>query len=215
MLIRKVSVFLHATLHTQDIGNNMKKRRNNNERSRFSILFPISGMVGIGLIIVLTSGYEKSWGFSWNGINRNIKDSISIYERQSISSGIGGNGKAIPEEIGRRKWIMKNAIKSELLKLTEFPNGNIKAIAYEGLLRKKEFKNKNELISSAIKDTIYSVYYQSGCLGNKMEIGEYLVQNVLMIDNRIEPFPPELITDFGFSELEKQKILNEFYNRKK
>ena len=100
----------------------MKKRRNNNERSRFSILFPILGVVGIGLIIVLTSGYEKSWEFSWSGINRNIKDSISIYQSQSISSGIGGNGKAIPEEIERRKWIMKNATKSELLKLTKFPN---------------------------------------------------------------------------------------------
>ena len=193
----------------------MKKLRKNNKGSRFSTLFPILGIVGIGFIIVLTSGYEKSWKFSWNGINRNIKDSIHIYESRNISSGIGGNGKAIPEEIESRKWIMKNATESELLKLTEFPNGNIKAIAYEGLLRKKEFKNKNEIISSAINDTIYSVFYDSGCTGMKMEIGEYLVQNVLMIDDKIEPFSPELITDFGFSKVEKQKILNEFHNRKK
>ena len=67
----------------------------------------------------------------------------------------------------------------------------------------------------AIKDTLYSVYYQSGCNGWEMEIGEYLVQNVLMIDDRIEPFSHKLITDFGFSEFEKQKILTEFQNRKK
>jgi hypothetical protein len=110
---------------------------------------------------------------------------------------------------------MENATESELLKLTVFPNGNIKAIAYEGLLRKKNFKNKTELILNAINDTIYPVYYQSGCLGNKLEIGEYLVQNVLMIDDRIPPFPPELVTDFGLSELEKQKILTEFHKLKK
>lgn len=193
----------------------MRKTRNNNKRSRFSILFPILTILGIGIIAVLTSGYEKSWMFSWNGIESKIKDSISVYEYQSISSGIGGNGRAMPEEIESRKWIMENATESELLKLTEFPNGNIKAIAYEGLLRKKKFENKMELISKAINDTIYSVYYQSGCLGNKFEIGEYLVQKVLMIDDRIPLFRPELITDFGLSKLEKQKILTEFHNRKK
>jgi len=193
----------------------MIKRRNNNKRSRFSILFPILTILGIGIIAVLTSGYEKSWTFNWNGIESNIKDSISVYKYQSISSGIGGNGRAMPEEIESRKWIMENATESELLKLTEFPNGNIKAIAYEGLLRKKNFKNKVELISNAINDTIYSVYYQSGCLGDELKVGEYLVQNVLMIDDRIPPFRPEIITDFGLLEFEKQKILTEFHNRKK
>ncbi|SFZ95198.1 hypothetical protein SAMN05428642_1128 [Flaviramulus basaltis] len=193
----------------------MRKRRNNNKRVRFSILFPILTILGIGIIAALTSNYEKSWTFNWNGIESKIKDSISVYEYQSISSGIGGNGRAMPEEIESRKWIMENATEPELLKLTEFPNGNIKAIAYEGLLRKKNFENKTELISKAINDTIYSVYYQSGCLGNEFEIGEYLVQNVLMIDDRIPPFRPEIITDFGLSELEKQKILTEFHNRKK
>ncbi|WP_281847199.1 hypothetical protein [Olleya namhaensis] len=193
----------------------MIKRRNNNKRSRFSILFPILTILGIGIIAVLTSGYEKSWTFNWTGIESNIKDSISVYKYRSISSGIGGNGRAMPEEIESRKWIMESATESELLKLTEFPNGNIKAIAYEGLLRKKNFKNKTELISNAINDTIYSVYYQSGCLGDELKVGEYLVQNVLMIDDRIPPFRPELITDFGLSELEKEKILTEFHNRKK
>ncbi len=193
----------------------MIKRRNYNKRSLFSILFPILTILGIGIIAVLASGYEKSWTFNWNGIQNNIKDSISVYEYQSISSGFGGNGRAMLEEIERRKWIMENATESELLKLTEFPNGNIKAIAYEGLLRKKNFKNKKELILNAINDTIYSVYYQYGCLGDKLEIGEYLIQKVLMIDDRIPPFRPELITEFGFSKLEKQKILNKFHNRKK
>lgn len=193
----------------------MKKSRNNNKRSRFLILFPIMTILGIGIIIVLTYTYEKSWTFNWDGIQSNIKDSISVYEYQSISSGIGGNGRAMPEEIQSRKWIMENATESELLKLTEYSNGNIKAIAYEGLLRKKNFGNKTELILNAINDTIYSVYCQSGCLGDKLEIGEYLVQNVLMIDDRIPPFRPELITDFGLSTSEKQKIMTEFHHRKK
>ena len=47
------------------------------------------------------------------------------------------------------------------------------------------------------------------CLGDKLDIGEYLVQKVLMIDDQVPPFRPELITDFGLSKIEKQKISKE------
>jgi hypothetical protein len=85
----------------------MRKIRNNNKRSRFSILFPILTIIGIGIISVLISGYENSWTFNWSGIQNNIRDSISVYEYQSISSGIGGNGRAMPEEIESRLWKMQ------------------------------------------------------------------------------------------------------------
>lgn len=193
----------------------MRKFRNNNKRSRFSILFPILTIVGIGIITAFVTNYEPNWSYNWNGIRAEIKDSIQIAELRGITSGVGGMGVSTKSEVDRRRWIMRNATESELLKLTEFPNGTVKAIACEGLLRKKNFKNKVELISNAINDTIYSVYYQSGCLGDELDIGEYLVQKVLMIDDQVPPFRPELITDFGLSKMEKQKILNEFHNRKK
>jgi len=106
----------------------MRKRRNNNKRSRFSILFPILTILGIGMIAVLTSGYEKSWTFNWSGIQSNIKDSISFYKHQSLSSGIGGNGRAMPEEVESRKWIMENATESELLNLLSFQTEILKQL---------------------------------------------------------------------------------------
>jgi hypothetical protein len=117
-------------------------------------------------------------------------------------------GASTKNEVDRRRWIMKTATESELLKLTEYPNGIVKGIAYEGLLRKKGFSNKTELTLKAIRDTTYQIDYQSGCLGWNMGIGEYLVQNVLLIDDEIPP--PERLPDFGLTEMDKEKILTEF-----
>ena len=60
----------------------------------------------------------------------------------------------------------------------------------------------------AIRDTTYQIDYQSGCLGWNMDIGEYLVQNVLLIDDEIPS--PERLPDFGLTEIDKEKILTEF-----
>lgn len=190
-------------------------RRNRNKRSRFSILFPILTIIGIGIITVIVTNYELNWNFNWSGIRKEIKDSLQVAELNGISSGVGGMGVSTKSEVDRRRWIMKNATESELLKLTEYPNGTIKAIAYEGLLRKKEFVEKTELTLRAIKDTIYLVDYQSGCIGWSREIGEYLVQDVLMIDDQTPSFSPEQQTGIGLSELDKEKILVEYKKRPK
>ncbi|WP_298346705.1 hypothetical protein [uncultured Algibacter sp.] len=186
----------------------MTKRRNNSKRSRFSILFPILTIIGIGVITAIVSNYEPNWSYNWNGIRKEIKDSLQIAELRGITSGIGGMGASTKNEVDRRRWIMKTATESELLKLTEYPNGIVKGIAYEGLLRKKGFSNKTELTLKAIRDTTYQIDYQSGCLGWNMGIGEYLVQNVLLIDDEIPP--PERLPDFGLTEMDKEKILTEF-----
>ncbi len=189
------------------------RQKNSNKRNQFSILLPILSIIGIGIITVISSAYEKSWTYNWDGIRGNIKDSIKSIEYRSITSGIGGNGRSTIDEVLKRRWIMNKATESELLKLIEYPNGTVKAIAYEGLIRKRNFKQKTELILQGIHDTNYQVSYQSGCEGWNMEIGEYLVRNVLMIDSQIAPYPPELINDFAISELDKEKILTEFRKR--
>lgn len=105
---------------------------------------------------------------------------------------------------------MHHATESELLKLTEYPSGTVRAIAYEGLIRKKGFNQKTELILEAFRDTEYEVDYQSGCLGWRMTLGEYLMRNVLFIDDQIPPPPSEFINDFGISEFDNGKILAEY-----
>ena len=202
--------------HTRDVGNNMKRQfRYNSKRNRFSIVFPILTIIGIGFIIAIVTNYQPNWTYSWNGIRKEIKDSIQVAELYGITSGIGGMGVSTKREVDRRKWIMKNATQSELLKLTEYPNGTVKAIAYEGLLRRKDFTNRTELTLKAIKDTTYLLDYQSGCIGWSREIGEYLIQDVLAIDDQIPPSPLETRTVFGLTELDKEKILSEFKKRPK
>jgi hypothetical protein len=50
----------------------MSKRRNNSKRSRFSILFPILTIIGIGVITTIVSNYEPNWSYNWNGIRKEI-----------------------------------------------------------------------------------------------------------------------------------------------
>tara|TARA_R110002012_G_scaffold321209_1_gene548156 strand:- start:1237 stop:1830 length:594 start_codon:yes stop_codon:yes gene_type:complete len=187
-----------------------KTERHIRKRNRFPIIFPIVTIIGIGIVVVLSSFYEKSWIYDWNGIRQQIKDSVKVAEYGGISSGVVGIAAKRPKQFDRRVWIMKNATESELLKLTEYPNGTIKSIAYEGLIRKPEFKNKTDLILKAISDTEYPIEFQSGCVGTNMNISEYLVDFVLYIDDKSPPSPIGFENTFGLSESERNKILAEY-----
>ncbi|MCT4665245.1 MAG: hypothetical protein N4A45_08450 [Flavobacteriales bacterium] len=178
----------------------MKKRyRNNQKRNQFLAVFPILTIAGIGIITAFVTNYEPSWSYNWNGIRKEVKDSIKVAELYEITS-----------KFNRRHWIMENATESELLKLAEYPNGTVKTIAYEGLLKKKKYSNKAELILKAIQDTVYTVEYQFGCIIRDKKIGEYLIQNVLMIDERIPSLPPKMKVDFGLTAIEKETILSSY-----
>ena len=180
------------------------------KENRFAIAFPLLTIISIGIIFVLSSFYEKSWSYNWNGISKQIKDSVQVAQYHGISSGWVGIAPQKPKQYDRRFWIMKNATASELLKLTEYPNGTIKTIAYEGLIRKPEFENKSELVLKAISDTEYPTYYRSGCGTTIMNIGEYLVDFVLFIDDKSPPPPIGFENQFGLSESERNQILEEY-----
>ncbi|MDO5978570.1 hypothetical protein [Flavivirga spongiicola] len=173
------------------------------------MVFPILTIIGIGIVVVLSSFYEKSWTYNWNGIRQQIKDSVKVAEYGGISTGIVGYDARKPAQFDRRHWIMQNASESELLKLTVYPNGTIKTIAYEGLIKKLEFENKTNLILDAIADTEYHMYLQSGCTGTPMHIGEYLVDFVLQIDDRSPPFAREK-PNYGLTKNDEEIILTEY-----
>lgn len=175
--------------------------------------FPILTIVGIGVIAVLSSFYEKSWSHNWEDVSVSIKDSVLKAEKYGYTGGIGPNGRAMKEFSDTRFWIMNNATENELLNLIKYPDGTVKAIGYEGLIRRNDFNEKADLITKSINDLDYKVYYSFGCQSFGIEISEYLVRYVLMIDNGVPPFRPELIVDYGLSKSEKDKILTEFHNR--
>ena len=192
-----------------------KTERHNKKRNRFSIVFPILTIIGIGIVAVLSSGYEKSWSYNWNGISDQVRDSIKVAEYGGISSGWVGIAPKKPKQYDRRFWIMKNASESELLKLTEYPNGTIKTIAYEGLIRKKDFDKKSELILKAIDDNEFTIEYASGCTGMPMRISEYLVDFVLLINYKSPPLPDGLYNRYNLSETEIEKIMVEYRKKPK
>lgn len=145
------------------------------------------------------------------GVRVEIMDSIKVYEISPITSGTGGDGVSTIDEVNRRVWIMENASIQELKKLTEYPNGNVKAIAYEGILRKNGFEDKKGWTIKALDDTIFPIYYNSGCFVWERSIGEYLVQDVLMIDDSIPSLNIEHPYDFGLTKDDEEVILRKFY----
>lgn len=178
-----------------------------------TILYSIF-ILSICVILMYVSTYEPSWCFNWKEIRKEVKDSIKIYETSSITTGVGGYGYSTQDEVKRRKWIMNYATESELKKLITYPNGNVKAIAYEGFLRKNDIEiDKTKLVLEAIKDTTYTVHFQSGCIGTGYEIGEYLMKRVLSIDSLEPPIRPELRIDYNFSKTEITEILKEYNKR--
>ncbi|WP_236554557.1 hypothetical protein [Flavobacterium sp. 9AF] len=159
-------------------------------------------------IFLISFSYEKSWSYNWEGIRENLKDSISLYRTNSITSGVGENGSDFSFEVERRNWIMKYATIKELEKLSLYPDGTIKAIAYEGLLRNKLYFKKYDLILKILNDEDI-VAYQSGCLGYTISLRDYFMDYVLQLNpERSFEFTTNL--GFGLSDEEKYKIIAEY-----
>ncbi len=189
----------------------MQRNRNNIKKfSRFAIVFPVLTIIGIGIFFVLSSFYEKSWSYNWNGIRNQIRDSVKVAEYNGFTSGWVGIVPSKDKNYSNQLWIMSNATESELLRLLEYPNGTVKTIAYEGLIRKPNFNNKADLVLRAISDKQYPIYYRTGCNGMEMSIGEYLVEFLLFINYDGPPIPPEYKNKFGFSEENINTILVEY-----
>ena len=176
----------------------MKRTRNYIRSNTFiSLLFPILTLICVGFISILSSFYDPAWIYNWENIRPDIIDSVKSIRYTYID-----NKKNTP------RWIIQNATISELIKLSDYPNGNVKAIAYEGLVRKHDFLPKTDIILRAINDTTYSMYY----LDLEMEIGTYIVDYVLGINENIPPPPPQQY-DFEISEEDKRIILKEYFKR--
>lgn len=178
-------------------------------RNRFSTIFPIVTIVGIGISLILSSAYEDAWLYNWDGIRNEIKDSIKAVEHDRVIETFILSDDNKGDRIRKQNWIMNSATETEFLKLTEYPNGKIKAIAYEGLLRRPEFETKLDLLLKAITDNDHSVYLQVGCEAISMSISRYLVEFVLQIDDRSPPFLGEK-TNFGLTRTEEIQILTEY-----
>lgn len=124
-----------------------------------------------------SSSYDKSWNFDWSGIRPQVKDSvlkIKRYGRLVTAAGEDGDFS----QIKIQSWFYRNAKTTELVKLTNFPDPNIKALSYNTLLR-KENRKKFFFLKKALKDTLSFVNLEGGCLTYDMHLGEYLLKHQL------------------------------------
>jgi len=182
----------------------------NKSQNRFTISFPVLAIIAISTLIIFSSFYEKSWSYNWDGIRKQIKDSIEVAKFGGISSGAVGYYGRKPQQFDRRHWIMKNATESELLKLIDYPNATIKAIAYQGLIYKKDFTDKTNLVLRSFDEVDYPIEYGMGCVGTRMYISEYLIDFVLFINDKRPPPPVIFRNRYQFSKEDIEKIMDKY-----
>ncbi|WPP47978.1 hypothetical protein [Catalinimonas niigatensis] len=123
-------------------------------------------------------------------IRTEILDTVKLIENYGdVTNGVVGYSGKTPQQWHRRQWLMQNATDKELLTLTDYPSGAVKATAYEGLFR-KDNSNRYDSILKALNDTTTFFNYQVGCEGNITLLSEYLMTNVLFLDDS-KPTPPK------------------------
>lgn len=184
---------------------------------RYLIFLSILAVIGFVVLFSFSSFYQKSQIYNLKGISKQVRDSVKVAKSRGIAGGTFELPSRALKQLNRCRWIRRNATDLELLKLTEYPDGTIKTIAYEGLLKSQSFDKKKELILKAINDTIYTIYYQSGYsdFDNKITIREYLIENILMIDGPKANFGDGFKINIELTQLEKKEILTEYRNSNK
>jgi antitoxin (DNA-binding transcriptional repressor) of toxin-antitoxin stability system len=161
----------------------------------------------VGLIFVYSSNEPRLF-YDWSGIRQSVKDTVIIIaDHGEVAAAIVGFDTVPPQQYHRRTWLIRNATLDELTKLTDYPNGAVKAMVYEGLIR-KDSTHRFEILMQALQDTSTFFNYQAGCLGEWTMVGEYLADHVLELnfDVAFPPPPPPSGNNHSFSDEEINKI---------
>lgn len=179
------------------------------------IFFPIVTIVLVGLLASFSSAYRLSWSFDWQGIRPEVRDTVlQIEDSGFVSSGVVGIAGKRPQQWYRRNWLKRNAKEKELIKLLDYPDGAVKATVYESLLMRRTAKEGVELLSKALNDTTTFFYFQSGCIGDVVMLGEYLVENCVRISEE-QPSPINTFLDLDDFSNEERDHLYQLYQKRK
>ena len=164
-----------------------------------TIIFPIGTLVIVLALFCLSMIYHPKYFFDWTDIRNEVRDSVKLAVDYGALTGkaVGPSGNT-PQQWYRVKWLLNNADKEELYQLKEYPSSVIRTIAFEGLA-KRESIDKFKLLKEALNDTTTIVYYEAGCFVLPMMIGEYLMERVIPISDRIPPPPPSKTVEFDLS----------------
>jgi len=174
---------------------------------------PVFTIAAVSFIFYFSESYHPSWNYNWEGISTEVRDTVKILEDQwAIYSYLVGYGAKTTPEWYRQKWFLKNTTTKELQKLSTYPNPIVKTLSYEGLLRRKD-QDHFKILKEILRDTTH-VGHLSGCLGNSMEMREYLVEYRFHLDiiEVSPPLPPRGELRFDLSD-EEMKQLKTIYQK--
>lgn len=162
-------------------------------------------IIVLSCFTIVVSWYSETWVYNWKGIRKEIKDSVQMCFDNRILDCFE-ESKYTHLHMQRRMWIMKNAEITELEKLTEFPDGSIRAIAYEGLLRNEKYPAKKDVLLKAICDTTpFWSYYPS------TDIASYLLFSVMQADTERPPIWNKKRETFGMNPQEMAEVVDKYY----
>ena len=176
---------------------------------RLGSYLPVFTIAAVSFILYFSETYHPSWNFKWQGISIEVRDTVKVLATQGAIYDriVGYAGKTKPAGY-RQRWFLKNATTKELQKLVTYPNPVVKTLAYEGLLKRKS-QNHFKILKEVLSDTTY-VGYLSGCIGDKMEMREYLVEHRFHLDiiATTSPPPPGLKSGIDLSSEEIKELQN-------
>lgn len=128
--------------------------------------------------------------FDWTGFRPEVKAKIKlIHDYEGLVSQVTGVAGKTSVRWQHQEWIKRNLTRAEAHLLLEHPVGALKALAAEHLLSRVE-TDVYKLLKMSLNDTTSVIYYQSGCVGWPMLLGEYLMVEVTFLAEQAPPPPP-------------------------
>ncbi|MEP5340636.1 MAG: hypothetical protein ABJL44_12900 [Algibacter sp.] len=166
------------------------------------------------MFVFISTSYEDKWSYDWSEIRKPIKDSIQLIESDDfISTGVKGIAGKEPKQFKRRFWVMQNATKEELTQLIKYPNGTVKCVAYEGLLRRFNTDVYN-IFKSVLNEKTEITSLYGGCEGYNTLIAEYLIGFIyghyFGLAPPFHPRSPLSTKLFNLTDLEKNQIIDDY-----
>lgn len=185
----------------------MKRQQKHLPNNILKFYLPVFTIAAVSLVFYFSKINLPHSNFNWEGINSEVRDTVKKIEAYDAVTDrmIGIAAKKSPQW-KRQMWLKQNATLAELQNLKAYPNSAVKAIIFDGLLKRKKQDNY-ELMKEAFRDTTTFFDYQSGCIGMPFMLGEYLYEEVLYMGE----YSPSLIFEehfkrFGLSEIQLEEL---------
>jgi len=171
-----------------------------------NLFLPIITFLVVGFLFAFSNYYTPKWNFNWEGIRKEVKDSILKFDKYGMLS---FNDL---EQIERQRWILNNLSSSEYNKLLSYPSGEVKVMCYVGLMR-DPMSDKYSLFKGSLNDTLTFVNINLGCFINEFMISDYVINQITNLSGNYPPvFNKEL--EYNLTQKEKKEILSLFKARK-